>query len=404
LAPAAVVLAVGGMAGAAALTAEATPPLPPKSAAQLLVDLQNAKVTGLSGTVVQNADLGLPPLPHAPGTADLSRLVSGSNTVRLWYAGPSKVRLALLGALGESDLFRNGRDVWTWSSDHNSYTHDTLPADAARDAGWPQTPPPTPQRAADQALALAGQSTEVSVDGTAMVAHRRAYELMLAPKDTRSLVGQVRIAMDAEHSVPLRVRVFAKGATQPAFEVGFTQVSFATPGDDQFRFVPPKGATLDTGSGDTGSSERQARPDPVGPGERKAVPGKRPAEPGDRTLPKPGDTTSPDRGVVTLPEPGIVTMPGHGLPAGDEPRVVGTGWTTVLVADVGTGTGTGEMGPGMGPELGALLSQLPQVSGSWGSGRELRGALFTLVLTDDGRLAGGLVAPQLVYQALGAHR
>src|SRR5215475_11635176 len=125
LAPAVVVLAVSGTAGAAALTAEATPPLPPKSAAQLLVDLQNAKVSGLSGTVVQTADLGLPALPHTAGTTDLSRLVSGSNTVRIWYAGPNKVRLALLGVLGESDVIRNGRDLWTWSSDHNSYTHNT---------------------------------------------------------------------------------------------------------------------------------------------------------------------------------------------------------------------------------------------------------------------------------------
>ena len=413
LAPAAVVLAVSGTAGAAALTAEATPPLPPKSAAQLLVDLQNAKVSGLSGTVVQTADLGLPALPHTAGTTDLSRLVSGSNTVRIWYAGPNKVRLALLGVLGESDVIRNGRDLWTWSSDHNSYTHNTLPADAARDTGWPVSPPPTPQQAADQALALAGQSTEVSVDGTAMVAHRRAYELVLAPKDTRSLVGQVRIAMDAERSVPLRVRVFAKGANQPAFEVGFTQVSFATPGDEQFRFVPPKGAKPDTGS-----SERYG-PGSVGPGERRPAPGELPAEPGvPGKLPTPADRPIEPGTAGKLPAPGELPAkpgvpgkpPGNGLPAGGEPRVVGTGWTTVLVADAGTGTpelGTGmgpDAGPGMGTQLGALLSQLPRVSGSWGSGRELRGTLFTLVLTDDGRVAGGLVAPELVYRALGTHR
>jgi outer membrane lipoprotein-sorting protein len=374
LAPAAVVLAVGGTASAAALTAEASPPLAPKSAAQLLVDLQNAKVTGLSGTVVQNADLGLPELPHTPGTVDLTRLVSGSNTVRLWYAGPTKVRLALLGVLGESDVIRNGRDVWTWSSDRNSYTHESLPADALHADGWPDRTPTTPQQAADQALALAGPSTDVSIDGTAMVAHRRAYELVLAPKDTRSLVRQVRVAVDAERSVPLRVRVFAKGANQPAYEVGFTQVSFATPGEEQFRFVPPRGATLDKGSGDTGPGERRSRSGPAGPEQRRVVPDARLAEPGAPGVPG--------------------KLPGHGLPASGEPRVVGTGWTTVLVANAGT--------PDLGPQFGAVLGQLPRVSGSWGSGRELRGALFTLVLTDDGRVAAGLVAPELVYRALGA--
>jgi hypothetical protein len=40
------------------------------------------------------------------------------------------------------------------------------------------------------------------------------------------------------------------------------------------------------------------------------------------------------------------------------------------------------------------------VSGSWGSGRLLAGTAFTAVFTDDGRLAIGSVAPDLVYAAL----
>ena len=42
-----------------------TPALPPRTAAQLLVDVQTARLDGLSGTVVQRADLGLPALPLA---------------------------------------------------------------------------------------------------------------------------------------------------------------------------------------------------------------------------------------------------------------------------------------------------------------------------------------------------
>src|SRR5262249_18704592 len=136
-----------------------------------------------------------------------------------------------------------------------------------------------------------------------------AYELVLAPKDTRSLVGQVRIAVDAEHSVPLRVQVIAKGATQPAFEVGFTQVSFATPGDEQFRFVPPKGATLDTGSGEPGSGERRPLPDPAGPGKRRFAPGDRPTEPGV---------------AGKLPARDLPAVPGKQQPApGDRPTAAG---------------------------------------------------------------------------------
>src|SRR5919112_5700154 len=80
---AAAVVVIGGGAAAGTIAAVADPSLPERSAAQLLVDVQNAKVDGLSGTIVQTADLGLPALPGLTGQqgdADLSRLVAGSNT------------------------------------------------------------------------------------------------------------------------------------------------------------------------------------------------------------------------------------------------------------------------------------------------------------------------------------
>ena len=128
---AAAVVVIGGGAAAGTIVASADPSLPERSAAQLLVDVQNARVDGFSGTVVQTADLGLPALPGLTGNGgdvDLSRLIAGSNTARVWYAGEDKVRLALLGTLGETDVVRNGSDVWVWNSTQNSGTHAKLPA------------------------------------------------------------------------------------------------------------------------------------------------------------------------------------------------------------------------------------------------------------------------------------
>ena len=48
----------------------------------------------------------------------------------------------------------------------------------------------------------------------------------------------------------------------------------------------------------------------------------------------------------------------------------------------------------------ASLGKLPAVSGSWGSGHLLSSALFSAVLTDDGRVAIGAVPPQMLYAAL----
>ncbi|MDT5040043.1 MAG: hypothetical protein QOE51_1028, partial [Actinoplanes sp.] len=109
---AAAVLVIGGGAAAGTIAASADPSLPARSAAQLLVDVQTAQPAGLSGTVVETADLGLPSLPGITGgqggDANLTNLITGSNTARVWYAGQDKVRLALIGTLGETDVIRNG--------------------------------------------------------------------------------------------------------------------------------------------------------------------------------------------------------------------------------------------------------------------------------------------------------
>jgi hypothetical protein len=48
----------------------------------------------------------------------------------------------------------------------------------------------------------------------------------------------------------------------------------------------------------------------------------------------------------------------------------------------------------------AVLQALPRVSGAWGSGRLLNGTLFSVLLTDDGRMAVGAVPASQLYAAL----
>jgi outer membrane lipoprotein-sorting protein len=330
---------IGGGAAVGTLTASADPDLPPRSAAELLVDLQTARLDGLSGTVVQRADLGLPDLsiPGGNRSSDLSSLIAGKHTLRVWYAGPDQARIALLGRFGESDIILNKQDVWIWSSQENTYAHKRL-SSAEREAK-PHQLPLTPQQAAEAALAAIEPSTVVSTAGSAHVAGRDAYEIVLAPRDSTSLVGQLRFAIDAEEHVPLRAQVYAKGASKPAFEVAFTEIDFDRPDEAQFAFTPPPGA-----------KEEQI-------------------------------------GKLTLPLADAVAPGGGG-------KVVGSGWTSVLVGPAPTQfAGAHEQG-----KLDGMLQILPRVSGSWGSGRLLSGKLFSLLITDDGRTLFGLVSPERLYQ------
>jgi outer membrane lipoprotein-sorting protein len=380
-APAVVVLAAGGvLAGSALPSAAAAPRLPARSAGQLLAALTgdgglsgNTGGPPLSGTITETASLGLPALP-AGLPAELSgggtSLLAGSHTVQVWYAGPGHFRLALPQSMTEDDLVRNGASMWLWDSAANTVTHLRVPSSGPA----PAVPavPLTPQQAARQALAAAGPATIVRVDPTVTVAGQAAYQLVLAPRSSRSLIGQVRIAIDSQHRVPLRVQVFARGAATPAAQVGFTTVSFGRPPAADYAFTPPAGAKV-----------TQQR-------------------------------TGPASAAST----------GSGLTS--DVRVIGSGWLTVAslpessLAELSGGAGGGDLlpfrhsasagapgsaapsHPGAAPAgslLGELLNSAPRVSGSWGSGRLIRTSLLSVLVTSTGRVLIGAVTPSVLYQA-----
>ena len=335
-------VAVGLVAGVAvlpsALAADTPDELAPRTAQQLLVDLAEQRATALSGTVVQTSRLGLPELPDTGGATGPLSLATGSHTLRVWADGPERLRVALLGTLDEYDVVRSGRDVWTYSSSQDEAVHRVLPE---KEPGAPEPvvsgAPSTPAEAADSVLAAIDPTTAVAVDDAVTVAGRTARQLVLTPQDDQTLVGSVRLAVDAETSAPLRVQVFATAdATLPALEVGFTDVTFDAPDPAVFAFTPPPGATV------------------VEP-ETTRLPDERPGE-------------RPDA-------------------AGAGPVVLGSGWSSVLVLDVSGAEAVQDQ-----PLLDQLTRRVPE-------GRLLTSALVSVLLTDDGRLLVGAVAPAVLQAA-----
>jgi outer membrane lipoprotein-sorting protein len=358
---------IGGGAAARTLAASADPSLSPRTAAQLLVDLQTARLDGGSGTVVEQADLGLPSLPGlgGQGSSDLSSLVSGSHTMRVWFSGPDQARVALLGTLGEQDVITNGKDVWQWDSQKNTATHSVLSGQDAQgkdaqgqDPQGKDTPgkhpgfnpselPKTPQDAANAALAAIDPTTKVSTSGAARVAGRSAYELVLQPRDTTSLIGRVTLAIDSQRHVPLRVQVYPAASDKAAFQVEFTQVSFARPDAAQFRFTPPPNAKV--------TEQKPAA---------------------DNATKQPDATAQQDR-----------------------PTIVGQGWTSVVIAKMPADAASSATPKSDRGGRTFSIDALPRVSGSWGSGHLVTSKLFSVLITDDGRVLAGAVHPDRLYQA-----
>lgn len=365
-------LVLGGAVVAPVLAA--TPDLPERTAEQLLTDLQGAHVDGWSGTVSYTADLGLPALPDSMGGGhgtDLSTLISGTHTLRAWAAAPDRFRVALHGTLGESDLVVDGQDAWSWSSDDRTAQHLTLPTppsdhprhDHPRHDGHARhdgtasdhLPALTPEQVTERLLAALDPSTEISTGPVTTVAGRPAYELVLEPTEPGSLIGSIRIAVDGDELVPTRVQVVPTGSTTPALDVGFTHVDFTVPAGDVFAFSPPPGATVE----EHDLSDWAAH----GPAARG------PANHDRATTPRP------------------------------EVTVVGDDWSSVVVAGLADGGASGGLlGRALTQQLGqddaglgAMLATLPEVSGDWGSGRLLTSRIFSVLLTDDGRVLVGAV-------------
>ena len=378
--PAGVVAVVAGVGIASAITvAQAAPALPPRTPAQLLASVagDHAPIPPLTGTVVETATLGIPQLPGSESPNSITSLLAGSHTLKVWYDGPRKLRLAVPVQMGETDLVRNGTTAWLWQSDSNSVTRFLIPARHGEHAGEPVLPktPLTPQQAAQQALKLAGRSTVVTTEANVTVAGQAAYQLVLAPKASGSQIAKITIALDAQHlSVPLRVQVFAKGTAAPVFQVGYTSISFVTPAASNFTFTPPPGAKVHTetlGGLPNGWSG-------YAPGQKQ-----RGMASGGQVIGK--DWTT----VLVLPAADV--LPGGGLS-----QVAGAGSAAGVAGQAArsaSGGGGAISGPAM---LSALTLAAHPVHGAWGSGKLLHTSLVSMLITN-GHVLIGAVTPSVLY-------
>jgi outer membrane lipoprotein-sorting protein len=320
--------------------------LPRTTPAALIAAVQRTEMPSFSGTVVTHLSLGLPELPAIGNTGDgtsFTSLLSGSHTLQVWYGGLDKQRIALLGSTDETDVFRDGTQMWQWSSADKVAVHAVLPAvPASASAPQASTSSLTPAQVARSALGALDPTTRVQVRSDHSVADRSSYELVLTPRTHATKVGSVHIAVDGQTKVPLGVQVYARGSSTPSVDVGFTNIVFAHQPERNFQFSPPRGASV-----------RQAGTPRVG--------------------------THPPASA-----------------AKDGPQVTrtGSGWTTVYGLHPGAAAITALRKNG-------VLNSLDAVSGSWGSGRLLDSDLVSVLITTDGRLFAGAVAPTDLYAAAG---
>lgn len=354
------VIAAGVLAGS--LPASAGDPLPAKSPEQVLALIAQHRDASYSGTLDQTSSLGLPELPQAgPGapngdTAWLE-LLTGPHTARIYRDGPDNARIQVLDRLAERDVVRHGDDVWFYNSKDNTAAHAVLPAGLKDRHGSGKDAVPAPDQLAEKLLAKLEKSSDVSVGTDVQVAGRAAYQLMLTPKSSSTLLASVAISVDGQNGMPLGVEVKARGQAEPAFRVAFTKLALETPDAAIFTFSPPPVATV------------------------KELPV--PDHKSDGTKNRPDDKAK------------------EGYK--DKVHVSGTGWESVVELPAGALNGTKGTAPDQQGGPGSAASLLAQASVPVPGGRLLSTALVNVLMLDDGRVFAGSV-PLERLQAAAAGR
>ena len=164
---------------------------------------------------------------------------------------------------------------------------------------------------------------------------------MVRPRGTGSTISKITVAVDSHHFVPLQVQVFGSSSS-PAFQIGFTKISYSTPPASTFNFVVPRGANVATNPfTDTGRHH----------------------DGGDATRSLPSHSSAPI-----------------------DPKIIGAGWTSVLELHNGLSAAGG---------FSQLLDQATTSVGHSGA-RLLRTAMVNAVILSDGRVFLGAVQPRLL--------
>ncbi|MFG2403286.1 outer membrane lipoprotein carrier protein LolA [Streptomyces brevispora] len=373
-------VAVAGVAAATiglvpALASSGDPDLPEITAQELIEKIAASDTQQLSGTVKISADLGLPSIGGLAGSfipdgagdkgasdadpqAKLTELTSGTHTVRVAADGPDRQRISILDKASEYSLIHNGDQVWAYDSGSNAVYHAKEKAPAGTKRGGQQLPdgvPTTPKAFAEQALKAADGTTSVTVDGTARVAGRDAYRLVVKPEQSGSTIGSVTVAVDARTGVPLKFTLRPSSGGKAVVDAGFTAVDFGKPDASSFSFTPPKGAevTEADGAGDRGKA-REAEKAAGGPGALKGV------------------------------------------------NMIGKGWNTIaeIKAPGGTGIPSKASGDGVPAEAQQFLDSIgDKVTGKFGSGTVFKTRLVNMLMTDDGRVYVGAVTKDALVKA-----
>jgi outer membrane lipoprotein-sorting protein len=233
---AALAAGVGAVAVAASGGGGATPPTKPL--AQALHDsLAGTEPDGVTARIKFTNNLF--PSGALSGRVG-SALMSGASG-RLWVTKDGRGRLELQSDAGDVQVVWNQNEATIFDASSNTVYRATLPEQA--DTRSDSTGIPTLDEITSF-LTRIGTHVTLSAADPVNVGGQPAYSVRISPKHDGGLLGAAEFAWDAARAVPLRLGVYAQGASSPVLELAATDISYGPVAAGDVAIAPPSSATV----------------------------------------------------------------------------------------------------------------------------------------------------------------
>jgi hypothetical protein len=251
-----VVVAVGG--ASIAVAAGGGGPTPPqKPLADAIHDaLAAAKPSGVTARITFTNKL----FPSGALTGQAASALMSGASGRLWL-NDSGGRLELQSDAGDVQVTWNDTKATVYDASSNTaYTFDLPAKQQTTTTSTDQVP-----TIADITNFLTELSNHWTVSGAdpSNVAGEQAYTVSVSPSHDGGLLGSAQLAWDALNGVPLRVAIYAQGASSPALALEASDISFGAVPDSDVQVAPPAGAKIVDLSSQTSSSGTENGAAPV---------------------------------------------------------------------------------------------------------------------------------------------
>jgi outer membrane lipoprotein-sorting protein len=364
-----IIAVAGGTAIAVAASGNGSTP-PRESLAQALHQAASAReVQGISARIkftnnlISSSDL--------QGSDPILNGASG----RLWVSNDGRMRLELQGQNGDAQVELNNGKFSIYDPTSNTLYKGSLPQDQSSPKNGTAKIPTVAQIQTQ----LNQLMQDVNLVGPAPrnVAGQPAYKVTVSPKHDGGLLGNIQLAWDAAHGVPLGIAIYAQGNNTPVLELKATNISFGRVANGDLSIQAPAGAkTVQVSSAQDRTAKARAHNAHKRGKQATEVTG-----PAAVQAKLPFTLAAPDP-LVGLKRQSVQLLDWGGSPAALVTYGQGLGGIAVIERAASSQSTSQQSQPQNGGEQRGL--SLPTVSINGASGQELATALGTVITVKSG--------------------